>query len=61
VATCGTLLATITVGTDTVTMVEFSSNGPDRDYTAFVPFRFGRRHYVSAVDRVAAPVSTEQL
>jgi hypothetical protein len=58
------LLATMTIGTGTVTWSSFEQPfRPDRDYryTAFGPFRFGRRHYVSAVDRVAALVSTEQL
>jgi hypothetical protein len=43
-------------------MVEFRATvQTGSDYTAFGPSRFGRRHYVSPVDRVAALVSTEQL
>jgi hypothetical protein len=52
----------MTVGIDTVTWSRFEQPFRlDRDYAAFGPFRFGRRHYVSAVDRVAALVSIQQL
>ncbi|MFE9581188.1 hypothetical protein ACFYO1_32775 [Nocardia sp. NPDC006044] len=57
---CWPLLAEIVVADDVVTWDKFEQPyRPQRDYSAFGPFRFDRRQYDDALQDLAEPISSD--